>query len=306
MVDFDGDGDNDLIEWSQLARQTIRWYECSSENKLLPAQSLHEHPVDGFDVLRREKKAAELLLLGGSADGLLRRYQLARGETSELGRQDSLPLAGGAKTGWCGIKLDGEPAIVAVDNTQPRLRVHRLGDNGWLAEQTYPTISGIRALASPVTAPGVLLIWTKDAGELHRSRWEHGRLTYPEPWREESAGSDRKVLALETVGDTTWWAIRAGSDTDLFVWAAGKKEPEKKRFQGLGTKVDKLVWLGGDRIVFQDAYSTSAKLATIKDGKVVTSTSPTLAKVDLAEYQLIAADKKLLGATDRRCLAMAR
>lgn len=267
LTDFDGDGDDDLIEWSQMARQTIRWYECGADGKLLPAQGLHEHAIDEFDILRRSKQASELLLLGGNTDGLLRRYQLARGEANDLGRQDSLPLAGGGKTGWCGIQLDKQAAIVAVDTAQPRLRVHPLGTNGWLAEQTYPTIGGVRALAAPAAKPGMLLVWTKDASDLHRSRWEHGRLTYPELWKLDEAAGERKILALDTIGDTTWWAQKVGSDLDLYIWPAGRAEPDKRRFTGVAAKAEKLVWLGHDRILLQDAYSTSAKLVSIQDGK---------------------------------------
>ncbi len=293
LTDCDGDGDDDLLEWSQLARQTIRWYECSADGKLLPAQGLHEHSIDGFDVLRRGKQAAEVLLLGGNTDGLLRRYQLARGEANDLGRQDALPLAGGGKTGWCGIQIDKQPAIVAVDTTQPRLRVHPLGNTGWLAEQTYPTIGGVRALAAPAAQPGLLLMWTKDASDLHRSRWEHGRLTYPELWKLDEAAGDRKILALDTIGDTTWWAQKLGSDLDLYIWPAGRGEPDKRRFTGVAAKADKVVWLGHDRILLQDAYSTSAKLIAIQDGKTITTTPPQLAKVELGEYQLFSVDGKL-------------
>jgi hypothetical protein len=293
LTDFDGDGDDDLIEWSQMARQTIRWYESGTDGKLLPAQGLHEHAIDEFDILRRSKQASELLLLGGNTDGLLRRYQLARGEANDLGRQDSLPLAGGGKTGWCGIQLDKQAAIVAVDTAQPRLRVHPLGTNGWLAEQTYPTIGGVRALAAPAAKPGLLLVWTKDASDLHRSRWEHGRLTYPELWKLDEAAGERKILALDTIGDTTWWAQKVGSDLDLYIWPAGRAEPDKRRFTGVAAKAEKLVWLGHDRILLQDAYSTSAKLVSIQDGKTISTTLPQLAKVELGEYQLFSVDGKL-------------
>lgn len=295
LVDCDGDGDDDLVEWSSLARQTIRWYECAADGKLLPAQALHEHAIEGFDVLRRGgKQPAELLLLGGNTDGLLRRYQLSRGETNDLGRQDALPLAGGGKTGWCGIKLDDKSAIVALDTTQPRLRVHPLGATGWLAEQTYPTISGIRQLAAPSAEPGLLLLWTKDAADLHRSRWENGRLTYPQLWQPDSKTTgERKILALDTIGDTTWWAQRVGSDLDLYIWPAGRTEPDKRRFTGVAAKAEKIAWLGHDRILLQDAYSTAAKLISLQDGKTISTSLPQLSKVELNDYQLYSVDSKL-------------
>jgi hypothetical protein len=290
LADLDGDGEPDLAEWSAIARQEVRWYE-SSKGSLLPAQSLHEHNVQGFGVLRRTDGPAELLLLGGTQDGLLRRYQMARGDASALGRRDALPMPGGAKAAWCGAKLDDRTVIVAVDSTQPRLRVHELGPSGWLAEQSYPTMSNIRVLASPVAEPGTLLLWIKDAAELYKSKWDSGRITYPQAMSAEETGT-RRILALDTVGDTTWWAQRVGSHVDLYVWEPGNKEPQKTCFADLGAKIEKVVWLGDKRLLVQDAYGTSAKVVSLKDDKVVTADPPHLAKVDVAEFSLFPSPAK--------------
>ena len=169
LLDLDGDGDLDLLEWSQQARQTIRWYECRDE-KLLPAQVLYDQSASGVDTLSLRGQAAELLLLGGTQEGLLRRYALARGEESELGRHESLPMPGGAKALWCGLMLGEQKAIAAVDPAQPRLRVQGVDKTGWLAEQSYPIISGTRGLATLHAKPGTLLLWIKDAGDLYESR----------------------------------------------------------------------------------------------------------------------------------------
>jgi hypothetical protein len=77
----------------------------------------------------------------------------------------------------------------------------------------------VKALAAPAGAAGTLLVWAKDAADLHRCRWENGRLTYPQPWERE--GKDRKIVALDSVGSTVWWAQRVGNDVDLFTWPAG-------------------------------------------------------------------------------------
>src|SRR5699024_4359892 len=50
LVDLDGDGDRDLLEWSNQPRQTIRWFECV-DGELLPAQVLYEHTVQSADAL---------------------------------------------------------------------------------------------------------------------------------------------------------------------------------------------------------------------------------------------------------------
>ncbi len=289
LADLDGDGDDDLVEWSSVARQVVRWYACAADGGLLPAQTIHDQPVEGLRTASPAAGRADLLLLGGSDKGVLRRYQLAKGEASAVGRQDALPMSGAAKRGWCGLAIgsgsDAMPAIVAVDASQPRLRVQRLGPDGWLAEETFPTLGGIKALAAPAGSPGTLLVWVKDAADLDRCRWEGGRLTYPQPWAQE--GKDRKILALDSVGSTTWWAQRVGSDLDLFVWAADAAEPTRTRFADLGPKVEHVVWLGGSTLLVQDAYAPAGRLVTLADGKPVVSSPPLLAKLDPSEYMAV-------------------
>ncbi|MFM7244366.1 MAG: FG-GAP repeat domain-containing protein [Planctomycetaceae bacterium] len=290
LADLDGDGDRDLVEWSSVARQVVRWYPCDTDGRLLPAQTLHDQTIEGLQVGSRPSGAADVYLLGGSDKGVLRRYQLAAGEPTDVGRQDALPLAGAARHGWCGMRVgaDATPAIVAVDAAQPRLRMHRLGAEGWLAEESFPSIGGIKALAAPAGAAGTLLVWAKDAADLHRCRWENGRLTYPQPWERE--GKDRKIVALDSVGSTVWWAQRVGSDLDLFVWPADQSEPRITRYPGLGPKVEQVVWLGGDALLVQDAYATAGKFVRLVDGKPDVTTPALLAKVDLAEYLLLEVD----------------
>jgi len=289
LADMDGDGDDDLVEWSNVGRQVVRWYACAADGGLLPAQTIHDQTVEGLQTAAPQAGKADLLLLGGSDKGVLRRYQLAKGEATDIGRQDALPMAGAAKRGWCGTLLgDGAartPAIVAADSSQPRLRVHRLGEAGWLAEETFPAIGGIKAMAAPAAAPGTLLVWAKDAADLHRCRWENGRLTYPQPW--EQQGKDRKILALDVVGKTVWWAQRVATDLDLFVWPADKPEPVKTRYADLGAKVEQVVWLGGDTLLVQDAFAPAGKLVTLQDGKPVVSSPALLAKFEPGEYGVL-------------------
>ena len=289
LADLDGDGDDDLVEWSNVARQVVRWYPCGADGSLLPAQTIHDQTVEGMQTATPVSGSADVYLLGGSDKGVLRRYQLARAEATDVGRQDALPMASAARRGWCGMQVGDEnarsPAIVAVDVTQPRLRVHRLGDSGWLTEETFPAIGGVKALAAPAAEQGTLLLWAKDAADLHRCRWENGRLTYPEPWQRE--GKDRKILALDAVGSTVWWAQKVGSDLDLFVWPADKAEPTKTRYTDLGPKVEQVVWLGGDTILVQDSYATAGKIVTLADGKPMVATPALLAKMDSSEYTVL-------------------
>lgn len=292
LLDLDGDGDQDLVEWTSQARQTVRWYECV-DGKLLPAQVLYEHSVHGLGGLSLRSKPAELLLLGGSWEGVLRRYVMSQGDANELGRQESLPMPGGAKAAWCGIMLDGRPALVTIDISQPRLRVHELAASGWLSEQSYPTISGVRGLAAPLAKPGALLLWTKDAADLLISQWRDGRLTYPEAMSPKDKSDDRRILTLESTNSTIWWAQRVGSHLDLYVWDKTAAEPRRTRFSAQGTKVEKVVWLGGNRLLVQQAYATSAKLVVLDGEKVIVSEPPHLAKVDLAEFSVYRVGDKL-------------
>lgn len=286
QVDLDGDGDLDLVEWSNVARQVIRWFPCDASGSLLPAQTLHDRPVDGFQAASGLAGAAEIMLLGGSDKGVVRQYRLKRGEASDVGRQDALPLAAPGRRGWTGIRIEGEPAIVAVDAAQPRLRVHRLTPTGWAAEETFPAVGGIRAVVAPAASQdGLLLVWAKDAADLHRCRWENGRLGYPQPWVQE--GKDRRILALDAVGSTAWWAQRVGSDLDLFVWPVDAAEPVKTRYEGLGPKVEKVVWLGDDTLLVQDAFASGARLVRLAEGKPVVTSPALLAKADLEEYRLL-------------------
>ncbi len=284
FVDLDGDGDLDLWEWSQQPKQTIRWHE-NRDGKLMSAQTLYEQGVAGARALPVVGGPAELLLLGGVQEGLLRRYVLGRGEESELGRQESLPMPGGPKALWTGIQLAGRPALVAVDSGQPRLRVQPIGDAGWQAEETFPLISGVRGLAAAQAQPGKLLLWTKDATDLYTSVWENNRMTYPVAMPQSADVTDRTILALGTVGTTAWWVQRVGADLDLYVWEKEQMEPQRTRFAGQGTKAEKVIWLGGKRVLVQPSYSNTLKLVTLDDAGKVTAREPAnLVKVDLNEF----------------------
>jgi hypothetical protein len=310
LADLDGDGDADLVEWSNVTRQVVRWHECAADGSLLPAQTIHELPIEGLQMAAARDAKTEVLLLGGSDKGVLRRYELTRGEATAVGRQEALPLAGATKRSWCGMLIGGAgangqapmPAIVAVDTTQPRLRVHPLGPGGWLAEQSFPTIVNVRGLAAPQAAGGepLLLVWAKDAAEMHGCRWENGRLTYPQPFapRGDAAantkdGKERKILALDAVGSTVWWAQRVGADLDLFVWPAGAAEPTVTRYPDLGAKVDQVVWLGDDTLLVQDAYAPAGRLVRLVDGKPVVTSPALLAKFDPTEYMALEVEGRI-------------
>lgn len=294
LADIDGDGKLDLVEWSSQTRQSIRWYE-NANGGFRPAQAIYDQPVQGADLidLRNTGKPAELLVLGGTQEGLLRRYVMGKGKESPLGRRQALPMPGGNAAVWCGVTLDGKPALAAVDAAQPRLRLVALTDAGWQAEQNFPIVGNVKAMVAPQAQPGTLLLWVKEAADLHVSKWEAGRLTYPKPMVKSAEVEDRRILALDSVGKTTWWVQRVGEHLTLYTWAPGQDEPKATRFEGAGAKAEKVVWLGGERLLVQQAYSTAAKLVSLKDGKPVIAEPAHLAKAELGEFDLIEQDGKL-------------
>lgn len=285
LADLDGDGDEDLLEWTSKTTQSVRWYECE-DGALRPAQALHDQAVQQVGCLSGGKLPAEILCLGSSQSGLVRRYQLARGEESSYGRRATLPVAAGTSAPWCGIKLNDAAALAAVDPTEPKIRTYRLVDDQWGAEESYPTLGGIRELAAPPARPGSLLLWVRDANDLYESRWEMGRLTFPKPLAKSTETADRRIVALDTVDDTVWWAQRVGEHVDLYVWPADAKEPERTRFEKVGAKTERVLWIGGKRLLVQQAYSSTAKLVGIEKEKVVVSEPAQLAKINFAEYKL--------------------
>jgi len=285
LVDLDGDGDEDMLEWTTKANQAVRWYECAA-GALRPPQMLYDQTAQQVASLAGGKGPIEILCLGGAQTGLVRRYHMAKGEESPWGRRATLPIAGTSASTWCGVKFDGAPALVAIDSTEPKIRAYRMVDDQWSNEENYPTIGGVREIAAPAAKPGTLLMWVKDASDLYESRWEKGRLTYPKPMTQSADTADRKITALESVGDTVWWAQRVGDHLDLYVWPATAKEPEKTRFDKAGTKAERVLWLGGKRVLVQQAYSTAGKIYAVENNKTVAKDSGHLAKVTLAEYRL--------------------
>ncbi len=300
LLDVDGDGDNDLVEWTREAKQTARWYEAKA-GVLLPARTLSDQPADFVEAMLLPKQADELLLLGGMQAGLLRRYALGEGEQSPLGKQEVLPLAGADKPLWCGLKIEDRKVLAAVDSRQPRLLLYTLGAAGWGAEESYPLISNVQAIAAaPVEAGGTIVLWAKEAGDLYVSKWENGRMSYPAPMGLSAEIEDRKILSLGTVGTTLWWGQKVGNDVDLYVWEKGQAAPVRTRYAGVGAKAEKMMWLPPDssaqgeeaqpkpRILLMEQYARSPKLVVLEGEKAVASEPAHVKKLALDELTLIA------------------
>ncbi len=293
LADLDGDGYEDLIEQTRDAEESIRWYRGSGHSGLMPARGLFDRAVRDAQLFRPQN-AVQLLLMDGATQGILRRYDLDVGPPHPLGVRRPLALPDGAKTAWCGLWQGPDRTLVVADPSGPRLLTYTLSDEGWGAQQTYPAVSDIQALAAPAARPGTLLIWANNAADLRTSRYEFERLTYPEPWPQSPEVEDRKILALESVGSTTWWVQRVGKHLDLYVWKPDQEEPTRSRFADVGTKADEVLWNGGRQLLVKDAHARGLKLAVVDEEGNTTVSSPThLKKASLDEFRLIAVRDEL-------------
>lgn len=290
LADMDLDGDQDLLELCRDANESLRWYEAVSDGHLSSGVVLVDSAITGAAVLRRSARMAQPLVIDGGGSELLRRHELALGETHPLGERHPLAVAGGRKAIWSGLQIDQQTALVAVNRDRPQLLVSILGKDGWQKEQSFPAVSDTLALAAPLAQPGSLLLWAKDAPELLLSRWEEGRLSYPRPWSADTPDKTRKVIALSSVGQSVWWAQVAGKDVVLWVWPKEVSQPQKTLFENISAKVDAVLWLGTNRFLFRETHVTGLKLAEIRDGKTEVSEPVHLKKSNLDEFRLFAID----------------
>lgn len=289
LADIDGDGDDDVVEWIRESDRSVRWYEVARQ-RLLPPQVLHEKPASAISALKRAQGRARLLLLGGQQEGLLRCYRLDQGEDTPLGRRQALSLPEGKSPAWCGVRMDGQPALAVTDPEHPRLLVNRLDETGWQPAESFPIVKDVQKLAAPRGSPGTLILWGKDSPDLHLSRWEHGRFSYPQPMGLSKEDSECRVLGLGDFAGVTWWIQRVGDDADLYLWPPDLPEARCVRFEGVGKKAEHALWIGGERILSLDQYARSPKLHTRRDGKVETTSPSHLKDAKLEEFRLFDVD----------------
>ncbi len=166
--------------------------------------------------------------------------------------------------------------------------MHVLTDHGWAEARSFPVVSDVKAMVAPASAPGTLMLWAKDAGNLYVSRWEDGRFSFPKPatFEAEADEEDRQILALDTVGTTTWWIQRVGESLDLYTWSADQDKPQRTRFADVGKKTDKAIWLGGNQLLVQDQYARHPKLLELVEGKVQTRQPSHIERTKLDQYRL--------------------
>ncbi|MCA9261844.1 MAG: hypothetical protein KDA61_21650, partial [Planctomycetales bacterium] len=246
-----------------------------------------DRAISAAEVLRRDG-AAHIAILDGAVENLVRRYRLGSGEANPWGRQTPLPLPSARKTPWCGLKQDARNLLVVADPERPQLSCYELTDAGWGVEASYPSAANVIALAAPQAQPGVVLIWAKGENDLLRSEWKNDRLTYPEPWSQAS-DSPRKIIALGTSGDVTWWVQSVKRRLDFYRWPAGASEPAAVQFEDIGTKAEEALWIGVNRLLVKEQHARELKVATLADdGSAKLETNPALKSADLGDFRLVA------------------
>lgn len=298
--DLDGDSDDDLVAWSTLPA-SVHWFE-NVDGRLLSSIELSDQALIEVVPYRRTGMPAELMAMRKTQPGVLKRYRLNRGDTNAVGSRRRLSLPENTQD-WASVTIENRTAIVYPDPSQPRLVQVYLEDSGWSEETTFPIVSDVIALAAPLSKPGTLLLRSKDASDLHVSTWEQGRLTYPRPMpptatppaegssvegSSDKPEGDRKILALETAGSTTWWAQRVGSHLDLYLWGDNDAEPRRLRFEGVAEKVEKVEWLGGKSVLVMEQYAAQPKMLRItNDGKTEVVGASRLKKISLDDLHLV-------------------
>ena len=291
FADLDGDGRADLLERARESDESLRWYQAAPRGHLVSAQALLDQPIEDATVLQVDPSGAQVLSIDGNHTGLLRRHHLRTGELHELGEQHPYALESGTKAIWCGLRIDGRATLVVVDQESPRLRLAELQPGGWGPEVSFPAVGGVVAVAAHPSAPAELLLWAKEAPELLVSRWENDRLSYPRPWgdtSESDAGTDdRTIVALDSVGATTWWAQLIDRDLHLGIMGPDDAAPRRILFKRVGSKISEVFWLGGDRLLVKQQHARGLQLVSRKEDGGVDVTEPShLKRADLDDFRL--------------------
>ncbi len=191
VADLDGDGRKDLIfydssddEFPLVVRLATQHGEFGPEHRLkIP-------PPRALDILDLDGKAGAEVLLLERATGRLRVYSLRWRETPDVVLQPlvqyGLPNSSNTPRafGVGDIDGDGRDDVVLADTTEALMHVFLQDKDGGLrARQEFPGLLGISSLAIAATNRGgrsELYLASEREKVLATSRWQKGRLTFPE------------------------------------------------------------------------------------------------------------------------------
>lgn len=306
LFDLDRDGDDDLVEWTGDAAETLRWWPRAGGGDesgggeglgFQPAQPLHDRPIADVEPLN-----GGLLVLESSPPGIVRRYAMSETETEVLGRRELLPLPGGADAKWAVDDARGHTVLVALDDESPRLLTFTHGDDGWSAGPDFATLDGVTEI---VARPGGGLLLRK-AGDplLYATSFESGRYGFPaprKPWEESGAEFDvdvdaraeqtagdpaepaAEVLGLAPTAGRVVWTAKQGDD--LIVGIASRADaPAVTRYPDAAGKADAAKWLGAAGLLVHDKFGRGLRHVTAGGN----ASPPALAKAVLGEFRLVA------------------
>lgn len=299
LADLDGDGRDDLVEWTNNNAQSLRWYAASPEG-FRPAQTLHDRAVNMVSVLERPDGSDELLVLESSPEGVVRRYRLGQGEASALGRQEPLSLPGGENAVWATLAIDGRAHLVVADPNQPRVTLYAHGPSGWSPGESYPVSGKIKAMFELPAQPGSLVLWPEGSGDLYQSYWDGGRLTFPQPMGLDQEVEESQILGLGFGASHAWSIQKADDDlllhriNELPHQAVGESESSASgidtiRFSDAAGKAERAIVLGDQRLLVADKFTKGLRLVRLLDqesGEAQSSTPSRLSKATLDEFKL--------------------
>jgi hypothetical protein len=284
LADLDRDGDLDLVEAFPTAGGSIRWQE-QRDGVLAPPQPIFDDPVKAVAGIQGP---FPLALVGrGQQDGV----DLARLDSAAdapLGAGWTIPLP--AQAVAVGASVAGHAVLAVANPGEGRIELHRLGES-WSDGGSFPAPKGIKAMLS--LRAGEILMWVGEQADLLRTRWEDGRLTYPEPWRPDGAidSSSRTIVGMDGTGTVGWWFQRHGEDLLLWTWPMGATEPSSTRFIKAGDKISQAQWLAGDGAVVRTGFQADAELLIAKPDKpavrLTAAMRPNLARLEPSKIRLV-------------------
>ncbi|MCC5827995.1 MAG: VCBS repeat-containing protein [Phycisphaeraceae bacterium] len=291
LADLNGNGLLDLVEFSRTNERTIRWYENVQGTFAAPVL-LSDTAVRQATLLNHAQKPAEVLLMTATPAGQLRRFRMGEGEEGSFRQLRPLPVPVADSANWAIVNIEDEPHVLYIDNQQPRMVLHGWTERGWGTERSFPALSDVESIAAPAGIPGTVLFHAKDAQELHRSRWDGTRMSFPRPWVRHADVEDRKILTMVVADETIWWVQKLGDDLELNILEPDAEEPISKRFVGAGG-AEQTRWLGGGRLLFQERFARNPKLAVInEEGETVISEPSQLANIPMTDWVLFGAGEE--------------
>lgn len=286
-ADATGNGATDLVDWVRRGsgEVALRWRAVRDGSLELPqvVSDLSDFRAESVEVIDGGEDGAHIVALPSRGSTELRSYVIARGEDHAYGGRQQVLFANRGQ--WTSMELNGAPALVLADGSEPRFLTWQVNEEGFSFGETYPGVAQVRGL---VSLGERLFIWRDGAGDLLTSTWQDGRLTFPQPWQPRADVEDRAILALARVGSVVWWVVRLGEDLELVRWADGEEQPVVTTYPASGARTQRAQWLGGDLLLVQDQFSPNGRLLSLNDeGEPHSITPPHLARLEMSQYRLI-------------------